>query len=146
MLEDHQRHCQKTAMPPEVQKLGRTFEHWFDKIANFHLARESNGPTRALNNLIKRIKRIGFGFRKLQELPHPGDALHRTTELASARLDRGQIDIGSRQNPMNFYRRGYIDNISGDKRTVREPLAVARPPSPPRTGGHLTGPPRCPGG
>ncbi len=23
----------------------------------------SNGPTEALNNLIKRIKRIGFGFR-----------------------------------------------------------------------------------
>jgi len=24
----------------------------------------SNGPTEAANNLIKRIKRIGFGFRK----------------------------------------------------------------------------------
>ena len=24
----------------------------------------SNGPTEAINNLIKRIKRIGFGFRK----------------------------------------------------------------------------------
>jgi hypothetical protein len=30
--------------------------HWFDKIANFHLACVSNGPTEALNNLIKRIK------------------------------------------------------------------------------------------
>ena len=32
----------------------------------FHLARVSNGPTEALNNLVKRIKRIGFGFRNFQ--------------------------------------------------------------------------------
>ena len=66
MLEDLQRHCVKKAMPPEVQKLGRTIKHWFDKIVNFHLARVSNGPTEALNNLIKRIKRIGFGFRNFE--------------------------------------------------------------------------------
>jgi transposase len=49
-------------VPPEIHKLGRTIGTWFDKIADFHLARVSNGPTKALNNLIKRIKRIGFGF------------------------------------------------------------------------------------
>jgi transposase len=26
----------------------------------------SNGPTEALNNLIKRIKRVGFGFRNFE--------------------------------------------------------------------------------
>jgi transposase len=56
-------HCRRPAMPPEIQKLGRTLQQWFDKIANYHQARISNGPTEALNNLIKRIKRIGFGFR-----------------------------------------------------------------------------------
>ena len=56
----------KKAMPPEIQRLGRTIKHWFDKITNFHLARVSNGPTEALNNLIKRIKRIGFGFRNFE--------------------------------------------------------------------------------
>lgn len=50
-------------MPPEIGKLGRTLNQWFDKICNCHLARVSNGPTEALNNLIKRIKRIGLGFR-----------------------------------------------------------------------------------
>ena len=59
-------HCRRRAMPPEVQRLGRTLEAWFEKIANFHLARVSNGPTEALNNLIKRIKRIGFGFRNFE--------------------------------------------------------------------------------
>lgn len=59
-------HCQRPAMPPELRKLGGTLNRWFDKICNFHIARVSNGPTEALNNLIKRIKRIGFGFRNFR--------------------------------------------------------------------------------
>ncbi len=51
---------------PELQKLGRTIRTWFDKICNFHLARVSNGPTESINNLIKRIKRVGFGFRNFE--------------------------------------------------------------------------------
>lgn len=66
MLDELVRHCRKRAMPPEVQRLGRTLHAWFDKICNFHLARTSNGPTEALNNLVKRIKRIGFGFRNFE--------------------------------------------------------------------------------
>ena len=63
MLDELIEHCRLPTMPPELQRLGRTLRHWFDKICNFHLARISNGPTEAINNLIKRIKRIGFGFR-----------------------------------------------------------------------------------
>jgi transposase len=66
MLDELQEHCRRTSMPPEIQKLGRTIRNWFDKICNFHLARISNGPTEAINNLIKRIKRVGFGFRNFQ--------------------------------------------------------------------------------
>ncbi len=66
ILEELVAHCLKTAIPPEVQKLGRTLRAWFTKIVNFHLARMSNGPTEALNNLVKRIKRIGFGFRNFE--------------------------------------------------------------------------------
>ena len=63
MLDELIGHCRRRTMPAELQKLGRTLHTWFDKICNYHLARISNGPTEALNNLIKRIKRIGFGFR-----------------------------------------------------------------------------------
>lgn len=66
MLTELVEHCLLPSMPFEVQKLGRTLKAWFDKIANFHIARVSNGPTEALNNLIKRIKRIGFGFRNFR--------------------------------------------------------------------------------
>ena len=50
-------------MPYEVQRLGRTIERWFEQIHNYHIAKVSNGPTEAINNLIKRVKRVGFGFR-----------------------------------------------------------------------------------
>jgi transposase len=66
LLEELVLHCSKRAMPPEVRRLGRTLRRWFDKICNYHLARVSNGPTEALNNLVKRIKRIGFGFRNFE--------------------------------------------------------------------------------
>jgi transposase len=58
LLLDLQAHCLKKAMPPELRRLGRTLRDWFTKICNFHLARVSNGPTEALNNLVKLIKRI----------------------------------------------------------------------------------------
>jgi len=50
--------------PPEVRTLGRTLLRWRDQIVAWHQARVSNGPTEAMNNLIKRIKRVGFGFRR----------------------------------------------------------------------------------
>ena len=53
-----------TSMPTEVRSLGRTLARWRDHIIAWHQAFVSNGPTEAINNLIKRIKRIGFGFRK----------------------------------------------------------------------------------
>jgi transposase len=37
-----------------------------DEPCNYHVAKMSNGPTEALNNLIKRIKRVGFGFRNFE--------------------------------------------------------------------------------
>ncbi len=66
VLLDLQTHCLKKAMPPEICRLGRTIRDWFAKIVNFHVARVSNGPTEALNDLVERIKRIGFGFRNFE--------------------------------------------------------------------------------
>jgi transposase len=66
LLEDLMDRCLLKSMPPEIQKFGRTIKKWFDKIVNFHLTRMSNGPTESINNLIKRIKRVGFGFRNFE--------------------------------------------------------------------------------
>ena len=58
--------CSKKSMPPELQKLARTLSNWREEITNWVIARVSNGPTEALNNLIKRVKRTGYGFRNFQ--------------------------------------------------------------------------------
>jgi transposase len=77
-------HCRRPAMPAERRKLADTLQRWFDKICNYHLAHVSIGPTEALNNLIKRIKRIGFDSA-IQQLPDPRPALRRQTQLARPR-------------------------------------------------------------
>ncbi len=51
-----------TSMPPEVRSLGRTIARWRDQIVAWHRARVSNGPTEAVNNLVKRVKRVAFGI------------------------------------------------------------------------------------
>ena len=50
-------------MPPEVRRLGRTIARWRDQIVAWHRSHVSNGPTEAVNNLVKRVKRVAFGLR-----------------------------------------------------------------------------------
>ena len=74
---------------PELHRLGRTIAAWQDQLlAYFTTGGTSNGPTEAVNLLIKRIKRVGFGFRnfanyRLRLLLHAGITwhTHRTTRI-----------------------------------------------------------------
>ena len=50
--------------PPEVRSLRRTLTRWRAEIASWHDCQFSNGPTETMNNFIKRIKRVAFGFKK----------------------------------------------------------------------------------
>ena len=50
--------------PPELRRLGATLARWHTQITNWHRARVTNGPTEAINNLIKRVKRVAYGFRR----------------------------------------------------------------------------------
>jgi transposase len=54
------------AMPPEVRSLAGTLRRSRAQILAWHRAKVSNRPTEAFNNLIKRIKRVGFGFRRFR--------------------------------------------------------------------------------
>ena len=60
------RDLQDKSCPIEVRSLGRTLIRWRDQIAAWHRAHVTNGPTEAANNLIKRIKRIAFGFKRFR--------------------------------------------------------------------------------
>ena len=55
---------QDESCPVEIRRVGRTLLRWRNQIVNWHRAQATNAPTEAMNNLIKRIKRVGFGFRK----------------------------------------------------------------------------------
>jgi len=60
---------------PEINSLARTLIKWGTQMTNWHKAKISNGPTEAANNLIKRIKRVGFEFRsfcncRIRALPY----------------------------------------------------------------------------
>ena len=44
-------------MPIEVRRLGRTIVAWKRQIITWHQAHVTNGPTEAINNLVKRVKR-----------------------------------------------------------------------------------------
>ncbi len=54
---------------PELLRLVRTLDAWQGELlAAFNATRRcpaSNGPTEAVNMLIKKLKRIGHGFRNL---------------------------------------------------------------------------------
>ena len=53
-------------MPDEVRRLGRSIARWRDQIIAWHRSHVSNGPTEAVNNLVKRVKRVAFGMRNFE--------------------------------------------------------------------------------
>ena len=55
-----------SSMPSEVRRLGRTIRKWRDQILAWHSSHVSNGPTEAVNNLAKRIKRVAFGLTNFE--------------------------------------------------------------------------------
>jgi len=75
----------------ELSRLGGTVRAWEAEILAFHSTGGcSNGPTEALNLLIKKVKRVGHGFRnfanyRLRLLLHCGVTwqTHRTARLRS---------------------------------------------------------------
>jgi transposase len=61
-IDELSRDLQDSDYPIEARSLGRTLRRWREQIAAWHEAHVTNGPTEAVNNLIKRVKRAAFGF------------------------------------------------------------------------------------
>jgi transposase len=74
-------HCADSNVP-ELHRLARTIDTWrTELLAYFDTGGVSNGPTEAVNALIKKIKRIGHGYRnftnyRLRLLLHCGIDWH----------------------------------------------------------------------
>ena len=61
---------QNPELPAEVNRLERTLERWKTQIPNWHVFQITNAPAEAVNNPLKHVKHIGFGFTNSQQLPH----------------------------------------------------------------------------
>jgi transposase len=75
---------------PEVTRLARTMAAWEDEVLAYHSTGLSNGPTEAMNLLVKKIKRVGHGFRnfenyRLRLLLHCGGVAWQTQPTARIR-------------------------------------------------------------
>jgi transposase len=82
---------QDPGLPEEARSLGRTLLRWKHQIAAWHEAHVSNGPTEAANNLIKRVKRVAFGFRTFRNY-RIRTLLRRQAKLVTARHDHTPLD------------------------------------------------------
>jgi transposase len=55
-------HCRRAEVR-ELTRLARTVRRWQPQVLAWHLTGLTNGPTEAVNLLMKKIKRVGHGFR-----------------------------------------------------------------------------------
>lgn len=89
---------------PELLRLARTLDAWRPELlAYFDTGGVSNGPSEATNALIKKVKRIGHGFRsfdnyRLRLLLHRGVDSH--TQPATP--IRGRLTTGGCVEPVCF--------------------------------------------
>ena len=56
------RQSTRSSRAAEVRRPGRTFTKWESQIAAWHRSHVSNGPTEAINNLVKRVLVTTFGM------------------------------------------------------------------------------------
>ena len=55
-------HCRRSEVV-ELTRLARTVRRWEPQVLAWHDTRLTNGPTEAVNLLVKKVKRVGHGFR-----------------------------------------------------------------------------------
>ena len=133
---------QDGSCPIEVRSLGRTLLRWKEQIAAWHRAHVTNGPTEAANNLIKRIKRVAFGFTRFRNyrirvLLYAGkpnwDLLATITPRSKSEVPLWRGDEPHRREPVRQRQaRPMQDRPRGHRRLApalhAQPQARARPP------------------
>lgn len=92
---------QDGSCPPEINMLGRTITRWRHEIAAWHTARLTNAATEAANNLIKRVKRVAFGFKVFRNFRVRAPALRRPTQLGPTRRGHTPLIRGEPVYPPN---------------------------------------------
>ena len=159
---------QDESCPVEVRSLGRTLIRWQDQIAAWHRAHVSQRADRSANNLIKRVKRVAFGFTRWRNYrirvllyagrtqlgptrhhhtPRPAPEGGQRLELRARHLRPGRGSISGRRRRTKRCRCGVGLPLrpTGGTRSQGRPLRAApaqpRPrPAPARAAGRGAGP------
>lgn len=58
-----ERFLENKALPDALRRLGHTLKHWKQEILNWHRSYLTNAKAEAVNNHIKRVKRLGYGYK-----------------------------------------------------------------------------------
>jgi transposase len=92
------RHCDHSRVR-ECRRLTRTIRSWQAEVLAYHTTGASNGVTEGINLLIKKIKRVGHGFRnfdnyRLRLLLHCGVEWHtpRTARVRGRNPRVGRVE------------------------------------------------------
>jgi transposase len=107
---------------PELVRLASTLDAWRPELlAYFDTGGVSNGPTEAINELIKKIKRIGHGYRnltnhRLRLLLRCGVDWHTPTVTRS---ESGYHATGREQKYVLAYVGAFSASASGSSRPAR---------------------------
>ncbi len=64
-LDAFHEHCRQAEVR-ELTRLSRTVRRWQPQVLAWHTTALTNGPTEAVNLLIKKVKRVGRGFRNFE--------------------------------------------------------------------------------
>lgn len=62
LFDDFLAECRSSRVP-ELHRLAKTMAKWRKEILAHHITGASNGPTEAVNLLIKKVQRVAHGFR-----------------------------------------------------------------------------------
>ena len=57
--------CRESAVP-ELHRLAKTVSRWRQEILAHHTTGTSNGPTEAVNLVVKKVIRVAHGFRSFK--------------------------------------------------------------------------------
>ena len=116
LLVELQGHYLRRAMPPEVQSsVGRSACGSTSSAPTTWPGWVPNGPTEATNDLIKRIKRIGFGFCNFENYRIPRCSTP-PNELACPGLDRRPVRGATPQNPKSRTSTEHVSGITPNTR------------------------------
>ena len=91
-------------MPFQVRRLGRTIAKWRHQIVAWHRSHVSNGPTEAVNNLVKRVKRVAFGFRRF-------DHYRIRSLLYAGKPNWALLDTLTRLQRVRYLCHGYLETL-----------------------------------